>query len=58
MQLTISNPTVVNILGSLAGKLDLPIELVLELVIAHTDSDQVLVLGNQLSAEIKAEATH
>ena len=57
MQLTIDNHTVISILESLSTKLDLSIEAILELCIAHTDSDQVLALGEKLSQELKLETT-
>ena len=57
MQLTISNPTVISILESLSGKLDLPVETIIELVLAYTDSDKVLAHGKQLSQELKTEVT-
>ena len=57
MQLTIDNHTVISILESLSTKLDLSIEAILELCIAHTDSDQVLALGEKLSQELKQQTT-
>lgn len=57
MQLTINNPTVISILESLSGKLDLPVETIIELVLAYTDSDKVLDQGKQLSQELKSQVT-
>lgn len=51
MNLNLSNPTTINILQSLVNQLDLPIETVIELTLAFTDSDQVLTVGKQLKLE-------
>lgn len=55
MQLNLTNPTVTSILHNLSIKLDLPVETIIELVLAWTDSDKVLEHGKQLSEELKLE---
>jgi len=57
MQLNITNPLTTSILHNLSIKLDLPVETIIELVLAYTDSDEVLERGKQLSQELKSEVT-
>lgn len=57
MQINLTNPTTISILHNLAIKLDLPVETIIELVLAYTDSEQVLAHGKQLSQEMKSEVT-
>lgn len=57
MQLTINNPIVISILETLSSRLELSFETVIELCIAHTNSDEVLERGKQLSQELKLETT-
>lgn len=57
MQVNLTNPTVTDIFNKLIIKLDLPVETVIELVLAYTDSDKVLEHGKQLSKELKSEVT-
>lgn len=53
MSITIDRETTVSILNSLAIKLDLPIEDVVDLVVAYMDVDTVLAMGKKLSDELK-----
>lgn len=57
MQINLTNPTVISILNNLSIKIDLPVETVIELVLAYTDSDKVLDQGKQLSQELKSQVT-
>ena len=57
MQLNLTNPLTTSILHNLSIKLDLPVETIIELVLAYTDSDKVLDQGKQLSQELKTEVT-
>ena len=57
MQINLTNPLTTDILTNLSIKLDLPVETVIELVLAYTDSDKVLEHGKQLSKELKSEVT-
>lgn len=57
MQINLTNPLTTSILHNLSTKLDLPIETVIELVLAWTDSYKVLAHGKQLSKELKSEVT-
>jgi len=57
MQLTINNPIVISILETLSSRLELSFETVIELCIAHTNSDEVLERGKQLSQELKSQVT-
>lgn len=57
MQLNLNNPNVISILHNLSSKLQLPIETIVELCIAWTDSDKVLEHGKQLSQELKSQVT-
>ncbi len=57
MKVNLTNPIVISILETLSSRLELSFETVIELCIAHTNSDEVLERGKQLSAEIKAEVT-
>ena len=51
MNLNLSNPTTISILQSLVNQLDLPIETIIELVLAYADIDKVLSVGKQLKLE-------
>lgn len=57
MQLNLTNPLTTSILHNLSIKLDLPVETIIELVLAYTDSDKVLEHGKQLSQELKSQVT-
>ena len=57
MQLNLTNPLTTSILHNLSIKLDLPVETIIELVLAYTDSDKVLEHGKQLSKELKQQTT-
>ena len=57
MQINITNPLTTSILHYLSIKLDLPIETIIELVLAYTDSDKVLEHGKQLREELKSQVT-
>jgi len=52
MQLNLTNPLTTSILHNLSIKLDLPVETIIELALAYTDSDKVLEHGKQLSEEM------
>ena len=51
MNLNLSNPTTISILQSLVNQLDLPIETIIDLVLAYADIDKVLSVGKQLKLE-------
>lgn len=55
MQINLTNPLTTSILHNLSIKLDLPVETIIELVLAWTDSDKVMAHGKQLSQELKLE---
>ena len=57
MQLNLTNPLTTSILHNLSIKLDLPVETIIELVLAYTDSDKVLEHGKQIHEEMKLETT-
>ena len=57
MQLNIYHQVTIDILSTLATRLDLPIEEVVKLCVAWMDADKVLALGHKLSTELKLETT-
>ena len=53
MQLNIYHEVTIDILSTLATRLDLPIEEVVKLCVAWMDVDKVQELGHKLSEELK-----
>ncbi len=55
MKVNLTNPIVISILETLSSRLELSFETVIELCIAHTNSDEVLERGKQLSKELQQQ---
>jgi hypothetical protein len=53
LNVNLTNPNVISVLETLASRLDLPVEEVIELCISHTDIDSVLAVGKKYSEELK-----